>query len=504
MGEIMNDDLNLLREYALHHSEEAFATLVSRYVNLVYSVALRQVRDPQLAEEITQAVFIILARKAAALGNKTILAGWLCRTARYAGANALTMQRRRQQREQEGHMQNILTSGSDASSPSIQEETWTQIAPLLDTAMDKLGRKEHDALVLRFFENRTFKEVATALGASEDAAKMRVRRALEKLRMFFTKRGISSTAAIIAGAISANSVQAAPVALSKSVTAVAIVKGAVASASTLTLIKGALKIMAWTKAKTVILVSVGVLLTAGTTTLTVKEISHHREESAWDHIAPVADVADQSARRARDWQQLDTAPAAVSIRPTKYTYQEADIQWRNGKILGLCQPFNALLSRAYDISPCRVLALTPLPQGNFDFIVSGNNPPKDALQSEIKNKFGIAGKRETRETDVLLLALKRANIPGLKPSSSISTHSALDAGHWIRTSTTSTYLADDLEKYLQIPVIDRTGLDGRYDVDVKWSGGNPDHLKQAVLDQLGLELVPTNMPIEMLVVEKPH
>ncbi len=266
----MNDDLALLREFARRNSEEAFATLVLRYVNLVYSVALRQVRDPQLAEEITQAVFIILTRKAGSLSDKTILPGWLCRTARYASANALTVQRRRQRSEQEAHMQTILTSGSDASSPQIQEETWTQIAPLLDTAMEKLGQKDHDALVLRFFENRNFKEVGAALGASEDAAKMRVSRALEKLRKFFGKRGISSTTAIIAGTISANSVQAAPVALAKSVTAVAVAKGAAASASTLTLIKGALKIMAWTKAKTAIVVVTVVILTAGTATIAVK------------------------------------------------------------------------------------------------------------------------------------------------------------------------------------------------------------------------------------------
>src|SRR5689334_15460723 len=130
MGEIMNDDLALLREYAHRDSEEAFAALVSRYVNLVYSVALRQVRDPQLAEEITQAVFIILARKAGSLANKTILSGWLCRTARYASANALTIQRRRQHHEQEAHMQSIL----DEPEP----ETWREIAPLLDGAMEKL------------------------------------------------------------------------------------------------------------------------------------------------------------------------------------------------------------------------------------------------------------------------------------------------------------------------------------------------------------------------------
>jgi RNA polymerase sigma factor (sigma-70 family) len=258
-----NDDLALLRDYARNNSEAAFAALVSRHVNLVYSVALRSVRDAHLAGEITQAVFIILARKADSLGDKTILPGWLCRTARYASANALTIQRRRQHREQEAFMQSTLIEAEP-----VHEETWNQIAPLLDGAMEQLGQKDHDALVLRFFENKTFAEVGATLGASEDAAKMRVNRALEKLRKFFGRRGVSSTTVIIAGTISANSVQAAPVALAKSVTAVAIAKGAAASGSTLTLIKGALKIMAWTKAKTVI--GVGILLVAGVGTVVVK------------------------------------------------------------------------------------------------------------------------------------------------------------------------------------------------------------------------------------------
>jgi hypothetical protein len=153
------------------------------------------------------------------------------------------------------------------------ETDWLQIAPWLDGALERLGQKDHDAVVLRFFEGRNFKEVGAALGASEDAAKMRVTRALEKLRRFFTKRGVSSTTAILAGAISANSIQAAPVALAKSVTAVAIAKGAAASGSTLTLIKGALKIMAWTKAKTAIVVGVAVILAATTGTIVIKAIN---------------------------------------------------------------------------------------------------------------------------------------------------------------------------------------------------------------------------------------
>src|SRR5438477_9347192 len=105
---MMIDDMDLVRQYARCKSEEAFATLVSRHVNLVYSVALRQVRDAHLAEEITQTVFIILAQKAGSLGARTVVSGWLYRTARYASAKALTLRRRRQDREQEAYMRSQL------------------------------------------------------------------------------------------------------------------------------------------------------------------------------------------------------------------------------------------------------------------------------------------------------------------------------------------------------------------------------------------------------------
>jgi len=175
------------------------------------------------------------------------------------------MRRRRQEREQE-YMQSIVNES--------ESDAWMQIAPLLDTAMAHLGEKDHNALVLRFFEKRNFKAVSAALDTTEAGAKMRVNRALEKLRKFFTKRGLTFSAGVIAGAISAHSVQAAPIGLATSVT-LAAVKGTTVATSTLTLIETTLKLMAWTKLKTAVVVGAMAIMAAGTVTVTM-----HRSTAA--------------------------------------------------------------------------------------------------------------------------------------------------------------------------------------------------------------------------------
>jgi RNA polymerase sigma factor (sigma-70 family) len=273
-----SDDMALVQEYAQSNSEQAFATLVSQHVNLVYSVALRQVRDPHLAEEITQSVFIILVGKAKSLSPKTILSGWLCRTARYVSATTLSIQRRRQFREQEAHMESILNEPE----PGV----WNQIAPLLDEALNCLGEKEHDAVVLRVFDGKELKQVGAAMGTTEDAARMRVNRGVETLREFFTKRGVTLSATAIAGAVAANSVQAAPAGLAATIAAAALSGTTITTTAAIAATKA---IAMTTLQRTIVTVTVAVLAGAGIYEARQAAQLHNQVRTLQQHQTPLAE-----------------------------------------------------------------------------------------------------------------------------------------------------------------------------------------------------------------------
>jgi RNA polymerase sigma factor (sigma-70 family) len=212
----MIEDAELLRRYARDRSQAAFAELVRRRLDLVYGVALRQVGgDKHLAEDVTQRVFADLAGKAQELSSRVVLSGWLYRSAQFAAADAVRSERRRRGREHEALTMHENLPDSD---PNLE---WKNLRPVLDQVMGELDEEDRDAVALRFFEERSFADVGHALRLSEDAARKRVARALDKLHGLLARRGVSSTTAAVGLALANQAGVAAPAGL-----AAAIVGGA--------------------------------------------------------------------------------------------------------------------------------------------------------------------------------------------------------------------------------------------------------------------------------------
>ena len=210
----MQPDNELLRQYARAGSESAFAELVKRHVDLVYSAALRQAGgDAHLAHDVAQSVFTDLARKASSLCRRESLTGWLYTSAHFAASKMVRTEIRRREREE----QFMREPGHDTAA----DAEWEKLRPILDAAMHGLKESEREAVLLRYFENRPYAEVGAKLGVNENTARMRVERALEKLRALLAKRGIA-TGTGLATVLSTNAVQTAPGTLAASLASVSL------------------------------------------------------------------------------------------------------------------------------------------------------------------------------------------------------------------------------------------------------------------------------------------
>jgi RNA polymerase sigma factor (sigma-70 family) len=232
------DTRQLLADYATGGSEAAFRELVARYVNLVYSTALRVVGgNTQLAEDVSQTVFLGLARKAGTLSSNVMLGGWLHQHTYHVATRVVRGEQRRQIRQREAVEMNTLQDDSGAH--------WRQLTPVLDEAIAQLGSEDRTAIMLRYFEQQDFRAVGEALGSTQDAARVRVNRALEKLQTLLKHRGIALSAGALGSALAAGAVSAAPAELAGAITTAALAGAATGAGTTLTF----LKIMTVTKLK---------------------------------------------------------------------------------------------------------------------------------------------------------------------------------------------------------------------------------------------------------------
>lgn len=369
------------------------------------------------------------------------------------------------------------------------DRQWELLSPLLDDAMARLREQDREAIVLRYFQGKSLREVGAVLGVDEFAAQKRVTRALEKLRTLFVKCGVVSTTTDIAEVIAAKSVQAVPAALIKSVTIVAMAKGIAAGGSSLLLLHGALKLMTWSKSKSAIVIVASLVAAIGTASAIYEKI--------WKQ--PYGESIDL----------LETAPPALIIRPSHFKPGEypsgGNFGTQSGKWMETCITVPDLLGLAYSSYVDRMVLPPEMPKGTYDLMLTLPDHQMEALRAEIKKQFGLTAKKEERETDVLFVRIK--DPAKLQAQATKNGEMVLDHGALISRMFD---LEQALEVSLHKPVTDQTGTAAtnyNFNYDFKLKRSEPiekqmKYIKDTVLDRCGLEFIPGRERIEMLIVEK--
>jgi RNA polymerase sigma factor (sigma-70 family) len=294
----MTEPNQLMRQYVESGSESAFRELVARYTDFVFSIALRRVGgDAHMAQDVTQSVFIDFARKAPALPNQVLLGGWLHRHTCFVSSNWLRAERRRQLREQRTAEMNVPP---DESIP-----IWEQLRPVLDEAINQLGSADRAAIVLRFFEQRDLRTVAAGLGTSEDTARKRVSRAVDRLRVVLTRRGVTLSAAGLTTLLGTHSVLAAPAGLAAHAAITALAGATVGQGAITTFIQ----LLGMTKVKTGAITLIAAIGLGTPFVLQHKAISYlHDENAALQQ--QLAQQAQSASSRQQEEQPSSDAPLA--------------------------------------------------------------------------------------------------------------------------------------------------------------------------------------------------
>lgn len=295
-------DSDLLRQFAAADSQAAFAELVRRRIDLVYSAALRQLAgDTHRAQDVTQEVFVALARKAQALANHPDLLGWLFTSTHFAAVQAIRAEQRRKKRE---HASQLMPDTPELGRTDPQ---WERVWPLLDGALHELPARDRQVVLLRFFDKKTFAAIGEMLGLSENAAQKNAERALEKLQAVLARRGVTSTGAALGAALAGNVVTAAPPALAAMVT-----QTALAGATTASLVGGTTVFMSATKISiaagvAIAAIATGIFLQTRNSSVPAAPPPPARETSATTTKPESAEVAELRARLAATEKRAESA-----------------------------------------------------------------------------------------------------------------------------------------------------------------------------------------------------
>ena len=294
--ELEADDGDLLRRYAVQGSEEAFRRLVERHIDLVYSAALRQLRDPHKAQDVTQIVFLALARKAGKIDPRSVLAGWLVTATHFTAKSLRRGEARRalhetraaeQRRDRERSMDSSDTDPPDAdpSTPlPADREAWDRLSPSIDEALAGLSSDARDVLVLRFFKGQSYRSIGDQLGLTDEAARKRGERALSALRRAFQRRGITTSADALQAALGAAVLVPAPFALQQLMASAALTAGTGATPYQAAILKGTLSLMAISKVKIIVVATAALLLCGGGLLI------YQKSQAPRDQVVRLSDV----------------------------------------------------------------------------------------------------------------------------------------------------------------------------------------------------------------------